>query len=309
MLRFTFIPVLLFSIQLSAAPLPATRPATVPAVRPTSRPTQESIDLAILQAHNLIAAAQYDDAVKLLDPLFKFAPNNPRLNLALGYCLLKLGKPKAAIPKLEIAYAAEPPVRTLVLALASALQTENPMRAARILKDYLADTAHPIDEELQNALGSVLNQAADDPKINREFFFDECRRFYMAYEDRLNEHRAAGKPRVQKHWGAQWIDAADAEEKWKKVIAAEKRASETSRNAELATRTTAKAKDNLQIMHNGFGLYSTRDRRRAADDYKAAVATEERAHAAFEKAQEALDKTDKPPFEKKVPTPPFWQKE
>src|SRR2546423_8167158 len=118
MLFLVWIPYTANAAPLSDATRPATAPATGPATRAASRPSQEAINLAILQSHNLIATGQYAEAVKLLEPLLRSAPNNPRLNLALGYSLVKLGKAKAGIPKLEIAYAAEPPVRTLVLTLA-----------------------------------------------------------------------------------------------------------------------------------------------------------------------------------------------
>lgn len=301
----------LLSILLLAAP--ATQPAAAPTTGPTTRAatraitprkSSEEINRAILESHNLIAAAQFEDARKLLEPILKSDPYNPRLNLALGYSLLKLGNAKAALPKLERAYAAEPPVRTLVLTLASALQTENPMRGARILKEYMESKPQP-DEELQNALGSILDHAAGDPKVNKENFYEECRAFYLAYDKRLVERHAHGEG----HWGTQWIAADAADEKWKTLISREKTYVERRRTAELSTRATAAAKDQLQVVHNGFGLYSDRDRKKAADNYKAAVADEKRAYAALAKAEAALEKTEKPPFEKSIATPPFWQKE
>jgi tetratricopeptide (TPR) repeat protein len=294
-------------LSAGATAAPATLPAsTRPAASPTTRLTKEAAEHAIVRAYEMIGLDQFEDARKMLEPVMRVDPNGGRANLGMGYTLLRLGRTKEAIPALEKAYSAQPTDRTLVLTLAAALQEENPMRAARVLKEHMsASPGKAPDEELQNALFSVLNRAANDPKVNKEGFFEECKNFYMTYDQRLSEAHDHG----EKHWGNTWIVAKDADKKWDVVITRQKAYAEASRNAELSTRNTAKAKDQLQFVNNGFGLHSERERRAAADDYKAATATEKKAYAAKERAEAALNKAEQPPFLKSIPVPPFWQKE
>jgi hypothetical protein len=289
----------------AAADLP--KPAALPSTRPATRPAAatEPAEHVISRAYEMITADKFDEARAALEPLVKRDPNNARANLGYGYALLRIARVKDALPALEKAYAAQPADRTLVLTLASALQEENPMRGVRVLRDYMAAPARPVDEELQNALGSILNRAARDVKVNKEGFFQDSREFYMTYDQRLNEAHGRG----EKHWGAQWIPAKDADKKWEIVTSRQKKFIEASKTAELSTRATAKAKDHLQFVNNGFGLHGTRERQRALDDYEGAVVTERHAYQEFKRAEQSLDKAEQPPFLKSVPTPPFWQKE
>ena len=288
-----------------AAPTDPPRATTAPATRPASRPATEPAEHAITRAYELITADKFDEARAAIEPTVKRNPNNARANLGYGYALLRLGRVKEALPALEKAYAAQPNDRTLVLTLASALQDENPMRGVRILRDYMAAPGRPVDEELQNALGCVLNHAAKDVKVNKEGFFQESRDFYMTYDQRLSEAHGHG----EKHWGAQWVPIKEAETKWNIVTTRQKKYAEASRAAEISTQGVAKAKDQLQFVNNGFGLHGTRERERARTDYIAAVRTEKNAYEEKRRAEQALEKAEQPPFLKTVPTPPFWQKE
>jgi tetratricopeptide (TPR) repeat protein len=287
------------------APADAPKLATAPSTRPATRPATVPAEHAITRAYELITADKFDEARAAVEPIVKREPSNARANLGYGYALLRLGRVKDALPALEKAYAAQPSDRTLVLTLASALQEENPMRGVRVLRDYMSTPSRPVDEELQNALGSILNRAAKDVKVNKEGFFQESREFYMTYDQRLNEAHGHG----EKHWGAQWVPIKEAETKWNIVITRQKKYAEASRTAEISTQATAKAKDQLQFVNNGFGLHSTRERQRARTDYEAAVSTEKKAYQERERAEKALEKAEQPPFLKSVPTPPFWQKE
>jgi tetratricopeptide (TPR) repeat protein len=274
---------------------------------PTTRaaPTTEPVEHVVTRAYEMISAGQYDDARKILEPASRTSPTNARVSLGLGYSLLKLGRVKESLPQLEKAHAATPNDRTLMLALASALQDENPMRAARILKEYMSNASHPVDEELQNDLGSVLNRGGASTKVNKESFYEECRAFYMQYDQRLNEAHGGG----QRHWGTQWVDSKEAQKKWDALVTHEKEYKSASKNAELATKAKDKAKDHLEELYNGFGLHSTAEYKQGKADYDASVAHEKTAYTELHKAETAMHHSEQPPFQKSIPTPPFWQKE
>src|SRR5438105_5576123 len=55
-------------------------------------------------------------------------------------------------------------------------QQENPMRGAKLLKDYMSNSSRQPDEEVQNDFGAILNRAAMDPKVNKVAFFEEDRK-------------------------------------------------------------------------------------------------------------------------------------
>src|SRR5688572_33504974 len=99
--------------------------------------------------------------------------------------------------------------RALIYNLGVVHLKENPMRAAKYIRDYLAKPTTPLDEPLQNMLGAALESAgATDAKSGTVFM--ELRNFYFQYDSRLAGARKDGTRR----WGIHWIPAAQADAKW-----------------------------------------------------------------------------------------------
>lgn len=91
-------------------------------------------------------------------------------------------------------------------------ERSNPMRAARVLKDYLAK--HPGKEEAQNALGTALARV-DSDKWGSVYW--DLKHFYADYDDALAQAKNDGNAR----WGTEWIFTAQAAEKWHDAIEAQ----------------------------------------------------------------------------------------
>jgi hypothetical protein len=100
--------------------------------------------------------------------------------------------------------------RALVHNLAVVFIKENPMRAAKHVRDYLARRDTPLDEPLQNVLGAALAAAATTEARSGPVFAG-FREFYLEYDRRLASARTDG----MKRWGMQWIPGAEADAKLK----------------------------------------------------------------------------------------------
>ena len=113
-------------------------------------------------------------------------------------------QPREAIARLEKLLAQRNAHATAVN-LASLYLKDNPVRAAKLLRDYLA-TQKSIDETTLNYLGVALRQS--EQKAGTSASFKEQTAFYEQCETKL----AAAHP-GQKRWGSTWIASADADRK------------------------------------------------------------------------------------------------
>jgi hypothetical protein len=115
------------------------------------------------------------------------------------------------------AFAATPaPDRAMVLnAAACGMATRAHMRAAKVIKDYLA--AHPkeADEAMVNALGTALQAAT--PQERKNGFYAQCASFYKIANQRLEAARPG-----YKRFGAEWLGASEADAKQAAISARQK---------------------------------------------------------------------------------------
>ena len=113
-----------------------------------------------------------------------------------------------ASPLLNRAYKETPPAqktRALVhnRALLDLVQKTNPMRAMKDVYDYLATNSNP-DEELSNLLGSLLDVAAQTPRLRDGPVYADAFREFARREQALERQRPGFR-----RWGPRWIGEAE----------------------------------------------------------------------------------------------------
>lgn len=126
--------------------------------------------------------------------------------LAVAY--MRLGRYDKAREPLDRIYAAGFKTRDVVLnrVALEIVQKFNIMRGVREAMEYL-NNAGDIDEEVLNALGTMLNVAAGDPRLAKSPVFKSAVESYT----RSNEKLEAKRPGL-KRWGPTWMPAAEATE-------------------------------------------------------------------------------------------------
>jgi hypothetical protein len=140
------------------------------------------------------------------------APPVPHLDLKRRAAALRVaGNMSEAIEVMERIQALEPDNEDNLLCLASChLEQQNPMRAAKFLKEHLAK--HPGKENVQNALGTALSHVE---KWNDAYW--SFKQFYAQYDLALARLKNDGTQR----WGTVWVPAPSAAKNWREAIAAQ----------------------------------------------------------------------------------------
>lgn len=97
------------------------------------------------------------------------------------------------------------PDRALVLNMAMLqIGTNNPMRAVKLVKDYLEAQKNEPDEAMLNALGTALFLA--DEVAKRGTLFNTAADFYVKYQKSVEATRPG-----EKRWGVEWMAAAEVD--------------------------------------------------------------------------------------------------
>jgi tetratricopeptide (TPR) repeat protein len=207
-LRFASATAALLLAGLASAP-GQTPPASPPASRPgsaltTAEKAKKTAQVLVVQGADALSLGDYKAARDCFVDVLQVDPRNRKSLEGLGYCYIKLDDLQRAMRSLEGALAIpEPPSRSLAMNLAMSLvRTRNPMRGAKILRDYMAAHPEPLDEEMINAFAICLGQASDEARVNR--FFEECVKFFDQQNAKLEKTKSG-----QKRWGVEWIDPTE----------------------------------------------------------------------------------------------------
>ncbi len=210
---------ILFSFVLGAAAY-ADPPAIPAPPKPTaaSRPAGSKADprtIAILlsQGDDALAAQDFRAARDAFMDVMSLEPGNAHAQEGAAVAHVHLSDFPRARDELERSMGPGGPTRSQVITAASIYtRTKNPMRAAKLIKQYLA--AHPqADEPVLNALAAALGTADEQARKNRLFL--DCATLYDSENTKLEATRSG-----MKRWGTEWLDSGAAEQKgsaWRRV--------------------------------------------------------------------------------------------
>src|SRR3954471_4707524 len=174
--------------------------------RPASAPSRDVVPVLVEQG---VAALDAGDARAARDAFLDASSVDAANVTALhgsGLAYLKLGLPKRAAPQLERAYAAahgQPPRNPVITLAAALVATANPMRAARVVQDYLQKTPAP-DDEAADALAIALENADEQARHGK--VWESANAFAKAYATKL-----APRHPGMKRWGARWLPASEVD--------------------------------------------------------------------------------------------------
>lgn len=169
--------------------------------RPLEDPTPLSRGLEFLQS------GDYPKAREMLVRAVSADPRNPLAQHALGIALLHLGEFAQATGPLERALTLSPDDTLVLNNLSAALVgSNNPVRAARHIVDFLTARPQVLEEHLADALATALNKV--DAQARRGRLFSELSAFYQSYQVKLEVLRPG-----MKRWGYQWITAEEFAQK------------------------------------------------------------------------------------------------
>jgi len=194
--------------------------ADVPSSNPASRPTDaRNISALLQQGINAMAAGEYAAAREAFADAAMLDCHNLTALHGQGLASLYLNDFAHARDPMDMALTI-PTGQNRALAINAALVQiglRNQMRAAKIIREYLASHPTELDEPMLNAMAVALNLADDQAK--KQKFFAECEAFYVAANARV-EAQVPG----QKRWGIQWMAADVVDQKMQEYRAAVKRA-------------------------------------------------------------------------------------
>ncbi|HEY7118233.1 MAG TPA: tetratricopeptide repeat protein, partial [Tepidisphaeraceae bacterium] len=201
----------------------------------------KSIDSLLQQGMDALSAGQYQPARESFQDAVALDPRNAKATHGLALCMLAQKEVLKAAGIFDKAVSlTSSPDRALVLnASACHLASNNHMRAAKLVKDYL--NAHPkeIDEPMINALGSALQSATAQERKNG--FFGQCASFYVIANQRLEASRPGFK-----RFGSEWFSAREADAKLAAMATQQKQLDSLSEAVDTAQERFDRANKELE---------------------------------------------------------------
>jgi len=186
----------------TGAPAAPSKPATAPVT--AAEKAKRTAEVLLVQGTDALTLGDFKAARDCFVDVIQVDPRNRQALASVGYCYVQLDDIPRATRSLEAAVAGNPAVdRALALNLAYSLfRGRNTMRAAKVIKDYLA--AHPgtTDEQALNMYAICLGQSSDEARLSR--FWTECVAFYDQYNKKVEATRPGFK-----RWGVEWIPESD----------------------------------------------------------------------------------------------------
>ena len=267
--------------------------AAVPASLPRAVVQKEPTADRLVHARALAARGEREESHKVYDSVLKAEPRNE--NALRGKAVLHVEDQEwtKAATVLEKVVAIRPKDRPATLNLAAAYlkqEPANPMRAAKLVMDYLSSASGPPDEVMANALGTALSKA--DDQARKAFFYPQCREFYRNYDRKLEAKRTD----VKKRWGAEWIAAGLADEKWLRLKTKSEAADSAYREWAERSVETRKSKEALALLEISLELMPPARLRAARQRVANAQRAEAQATKKLNTARTELAKTETPPM-------------
>ena len=218
----------------------------------------------------------------------------------IGLAYAHLGDQKLAIERLEKAVSLyDPPNRAAVYNLAAAHLKNNPMRAAKLAKDYLARPDAANDEQIHNLLGAALWRVDAQGRQNRAF--TDAESFYFAYNARLE----TGRPDERKRWGTEWVSAPDAARKWNDYKAKRQNVERLNLLHGRAAKAAKDAYNKVYEYASDLKLHSEMEKKRVRENYSRAVKQVDTLRQQVLKAEQEFAYAEKPPLPQVIPFIPM----
>jgi hypothetical protein len=216
----------------------------------------------------------------------------------LAYALL--GDSKLSIERLEKAVSLyEPPNRAAVFNLAAAHLKNNPMRAAKVARDYLARPDSPNDEQMHNLMGAALWRVDSQGRQNRAF--TDAENFYFAYNARLETARTDER----KRWGSEWVSASEATRKWTDYKGRRQTVERLRIEHGRAAKAGKDAHNKVYEQATALKLHSDMEKKRVRQNYEMAVKRVDAVRQQLQKAEQEFAYAEKPPLPLVVPFVPM----
>jgi hypothetical protein len=242
-----------------------------------------------------LSAQQYNDALTAFRAVSTETPLMPHGYHGMGVALFGLNQRPKAREMMEMALtrARGTPTRGLVWNFAIIHYKDEPMRAARVLRDYLGRPNAKDDEELLSLLGGTLFRTVLPDRMTQ--FYTETRAFYLEKEKALALSKGDGRRR----WGTEWVSSSDADRLWKTLIDNGAEAIKARNASASAMNLRQKAWDRLVDIRTSMALIGTAERRAASLAYDQADANARQARLYLDKVEEKLRETQLPSFPEK----------
>ncbi|HEX8911812.1 MAG TPA: hypothetical protein VF796_05590, partial [Humisphaera sp.] len=205
----------------------------------------------------------------------------------------RLNQAPAARQNMERALSASlgKPDRTLVWNFAVVHVKGEPMRAARVVREYLAGpggAGH--DEDLLNVFGAAVFRANDSARATS--YWADTRAFYMERDAALVAAKGGGR----KRWGAEWLDTGSATRMWQTLARNESSFEQARRAFNAAFVARQRAWDRVADLQSQLRLSGSQELPNARAAFAQAEQAAQAAGQRFAAAQEALRETQQPTF-------------
>ena len=255
-------------------------------------PHQGPLESSLRRGRDALEQSKFGEAQDAFAAAIRLDPKSADAYHGAGLAAYSAGDYKAAIERLEKAVSLyDPPSRAAIHNLAAARLKTNPMRAAKLAKDYLSRPESPRDETLHNLLGRALFYGAD-VQARDNAAWAAARKFYFDYNTMLESSRTDGK----KRWGAEWVPAQVATAKWSQI---ETRVATVERLAADVGRAAAKTKrahNDAYEVRTDMRLHSNAEKRNAARRFNQAAKSEIALRHQLQAAESQLSQAEKPPL-------------
>jgi len=281
-----------------------TPPATAAGFSSTPAPPPDgTTERLVYDGRALLAQGKYPQALEAFNQALKKDRNNPDAWHGSGLCYQGMGSRDLAIERLEKAVTLyDPPSRAAVYNAAAANLRDNPMRAAKMVKDYLARDPDGHDEAMHTLLGRALFAVSRQGRLNK--LYAEVHDFYFAYNEKINAARTDGR----KRWGSDWVSGPEATERWNRYRTRQQNVENLRTIVDHDTKAKKDAWDRFNDMRNAMRLVGEVEMRQSRERYEAAAKQEIASRQQLKAAEVEFNSTERPPFPqivKPVPMDPM----
>jgi tetratricopeptide (TPR) repeat protein len=283
---------------------PKSAPPTSPGLSsPPAPPPEGTTERLVYDGRALLAQGKYPQALEAFNQAMKKDRNNADAWHGSGLCYQGMGSRDLAVERLEKAVALyDPPSRAAVYNAAAANLRDNPMRAAKMVKDYLARDPDGHDEAMHTLLGRALFAVSRQGRLNK--LYAEVQDFYFAYNDKINATRTDGR----KRWGSDWVPGPEATERWNRYRTRQQNVENLRTIVDHDTKAKKDAWDRFNDMRNAMRLVGEVEMRQSRERYEAAARQEIASRQQLKAAEVEFNSTERPPFPqivKPVPMDPM----
>ena len=275
-------------------------PDNVRDAAPAAQPAEGTAAWHVYKGKELLAQNKSQPAMEQFAAAMKLDRNNPDAWHGAGLCLQNMGDRNAALERLEKANLLySPPNRAAVFNVAAANLRDNPMRAAKLVKDFLSREETAPDEKLHDLLGRAV--FAVNRQGQKHPAYKEVEKFYYEYNEKLETGRADGRRR----WGEAWVPASEAAQKWNRFRSRRENVERLRVEVDQATKRKKDAWDKLYDQRTGMRLYTDNEKKEVRERYEAAAKAEIDTRQELQKAESEYTSVEKPPLPQVVKPVPI----